>query len=133
MKPRIRIAGIIIQDGKLLLLVGKGYSELWTPGGKRNEGESDEDCLRRELKEEISVDLIESKFFKEYSGSSFYHPEKKTIGRYYIVKIKGKIKANAEIKNIVWFTKEDFENKKFPMISHTQNELIPDLIKEGIW
>ncbi len=133
MDTTTRIAGIIIQDGKILMLLGKGYPELWTPGGKIDGNESDEECLRRELKEEIGVELLESKFFKEYTTQSFYNPEKKVIERAYITKIRGEIKADSEIESIVWFTKEDFENKKYPMITHTEVDLIPDLIKEKIW
>ncbi len=129
----IRIAGIIIQDNKLLMLLGKGYSELWTPGGKIEVGESDEECLQRELKEEIGVELTESKFFKKYNTVSFYNPEKGLIERVYIVKIQGEIKPDAEIESFIWFTKEDYERKKFPMITHTEKDLIPDLIREGIW
>ncbi len=47
LKTKTRIAGIIIQNRKLLLLKGKGYEELWTPGGKLEDGESDEKCLER--------------------------------------------------------------------------------------
>ena len=63
---KIRIAGIIIKENKLLLLKGRGHKHLWTPGGKLEKGETDKECLKRELKEEIGVDLIEAKFFKEY-------------------------------------------------------------------
>ncbi len=88
-KLKTRIAGIIIQDKKILMLKGKGYKELWTPGGKIEEGESDEDCLKRELKEEIGVDLIESKFFGEYKGMSFYNPEVIYNQRVYIATVGG--------------------------------------------
>lgn len=63
METRTRIAAIIIKDKKLLLLKGKGYKELWTPGGKIELGESDEECLKRELKEEIIPDLIKQRIF----------------------------------------------------------------------
>jgi len=75
METRTRITGIVIQDGKILMLKGKGYKELWTPGGKIEEGESDKDCLKRELKEEIGVNLIDSRLFGEYPRMSFYNPE----------------------------------------------------------
>lgn len=133
MNPRTRIAALIIQDGKLLMQIGKGYSELWTPGGKVDGAETDLECLARELKEELGVELVEAVFFKEYFNTSFYYPEHKSTERSYITKIKGEIKPDAEIESIVWFSKEDFENKKYPMITHTQEELIPDMIKEGIW
>lgn len=88
-----RIAGIIIKDGKMLMLLGRGHKELWTPGGKIEPGESDQECLKRELKEEIGVNLLSCKFFKEYSNKSFYHPERMTIDRVYIAEIEGEIKS----------------------------------------
>ena len=47
-KEKVRILGIIIKDRKLLMLKGRGYKELWTPGGKMEVGETDEECLKRE-------------------------------------------------------------------------------------
>lgn len=133
METRIRIAGIIIQNEKILMLLGKGYPELWTPGGKTDGEENDEECLARELKEELGVELIEAKFFKEYAGKNFYNPLKTKIERVYIAKIEGEPKPDAEIERIVWFSKEDFENKKFPMITMTEEEIFPDIIKAGLW
>ena len=132
-KQRTRIAGIIIQDGKLLLLLGKGYKELWTPGGKIDEGETDEECLRRELREELGVEATDIKFFKEYKTTSFYNQSITLIERAYIVSIEGEIVPAEEIESFVWFTKDDYLTKKYPMITHTQEDLIPDLIKEKIW
>lgn len=128
-----RVAGIIIEDGKMLMLLGKNHKELWTPGGKIEAGETDEECLKRELKEELGVNLLSCKFFKEYSNPSFYHPERLTIERVYIAKIEGEIKPDEEIESFVWFTKEDFKNKRFPMITSTEECLTPDLIEAGIW
>jgi len=52
-------AGIIRQDGCYLIAKRKCdvmFAGLWEfPGGKRNPGESLENCLRRELKEELGV------------------------------------------------------------------------------
>ena len=131
-KFRTRIAGIIIKDNKLLLLKGKGYEELWTPGGKIDKEETDEECLRRELKEEINVQITDIKFYKEYATFSFYdHVSLKE--RVYLISIIGEIIPDAEIENFIWFSKDDFYSKKYPMIKHTEEELIPDLVKDHIW
>ena len=124
---------MFINEGKLLMLIGRGHKELWTPGGKIDEGETDEECLKRELKEELGVELLELKFFKEYVMDSFYRPGNTTIERAYIIKIQGELKPDAEIERIVWCTKQDYQDNRFPMITHTQEELIPDLIEAGIW
>lgn len=133
METKIRIAGIIIENEKMLMLTGKGYGELWTPGGKIDKGETDEECLKREIKEEIGTNLIEVEFFKEYLTENFYSDKYKIIERVYIAKIEGEPEPDTEIENIVWFSKEDYQNKKYPMIPHIEEELIPDLIKNNIW
>lgn len=132
MITKTRIAAIIIKDSKLLMLKGKGFGELWTPGGKIEVGETEEDCLRRELNEEIGVEIISLKFFKEYAGPSFYHENQITRQRIYIVSISGHIQPDAEIEDFVWLKKEDFEKKKFPMIPITEEEIVPDIIKAGL-
>jgi len=133
METKTRIVAIIINNGKLLMLKGQGYDELWTPGGKIENKETDEDCLRRELAEEIGVKIIGLDFFKEYSEKSFYHPDRITRQKIYIVSISGDIKTGAEIESFVWLTREDFEKRKFPMIPITEKKIIPDLIKQGIF
>lgn len=133
MKSIIRIAGIIIQDGKILMLKGKGYKELWTPGGKIKEGETEEECLIREMKEETGVGVTEMKFFKTYEGESFYLPGLKLIQKLYLAKIVGDIKPDAEIEDFVWLTKEDFLKKKYLILPSDEEKIIPDLIKNNIW
>ena len=132
-KSKIRISGIIIKDKKILFLKGKGYEELWSPGGKIDNNETDEECLKRELIEEIGVEIIAMKFYKEYPNTSFYNPDISIKERVYVISIKGDIKPNAEIESFLWCSKDDYYSKKYPMITHTEKELIPDLIKDNIW
>lgn len=124
---------MVFQDGKLLFLRGKGYPELWTPGGKCEGGESDLECLRRELMEELGVVIKDASFFKEYPGFSFYNPEQSLVQRVYIVSIEGKPKPSAEIESFVWLSKEDVASGKYPVITDIREKFIPDLIESGIW
>jgi 8-oxo-dGTP diphosphatase len=128
---RHRIAGIVIIDGKLLMLKGKGFAELWTPGGKIEEGESDEECLRREFLEELGVKLLSIKFFVEYTRQSPYN-EWMTHQKVYLSSIKGDITPQAEIESYVWLSRKDFDEQKYPMIP-VNIELINDLIKEKLF
>ena len=62
MNERLTTAGIYIKDGKVLLarrVEGGALSMKWEfPGGKNRTGESVEDTLKREYKEELGVDII---------------------------------------------------------------------------
>ena len=133
METKTRVAAIIINKGKLLMLKGRGYDELWTPGGKIEPGETEEDCLKREVAEEIGVKIKDFNFFKEYSGKSFYQPSRITKQKIYIVSISGEIKPDKEIESYIWLTREDFDKKRFSMIPITEKKIIPDLIEQGIF
>ena len=62
-------AAIIQREGKILAArrkPGAHMAGFWEfPGGKIEPGESPEECLRRELKEELSIDAAIGSFFEE--------------------------------------------------------------------
>lgn len=62
-----KLAWVLIQDGKFLAVRSKGKELFYLPGGKREIGESDTEALTREIKEELSVDLIPSSI--KYMGT----------------------------------------------------------------
>jgi 8-oxo-dGTP pyrophosphatase MutT (NUDIX family) len=55
-RETVRAAIVDEQDRILLLRYGDEYGQWWTtPGGGREEGEADEQTLRRELEEEVGL------------------------------------------------------------------------------
>jgi 8-oxo-dGTP diphosphatase len=90
-------AAILIKEGKLFIAQrkrGDKLSHKWEfPGGKVEEGEAPEDCLKREMKEEFGIDVSVGKFF----GSSIYHYEHGSITllAYQTQWIAGEFNANA--------------------------------------
>lgn len=59
---RVVVRAIIIRENEILLCQPKGANWYFFPGGGIHFGEGIEDALRRELKEELGAELLESKF-----------------------------------------------------------------------
>ncbi len=129
-----RIAAIIIHEDKLLMLKGKWYEELRTPWWKIDNNESQEECLQRELQEEINATIETVNFFKTYEWPSFYNLERYIIQHIYIVTLVDYnwLQAAHEIEKIVRLSKDEFLTKKYSMIPITQQEIIPDIINAKI-
>ena len=66
-------AAIINKNGRVLIAQRKAAGKLpykWEfPGGKIESGETPEECLKREMEEEFSIDVSVG----EYLGESIYH------------------------------------------------------------
>ena len=80
-KKKIQLSGcVIINDGKILLLLKKKHNHYELPGGKSEEGETTEETALRETKEEIGCDVKLIKYIgyrefninnKEYRSHNF--------------------------------------------------------------
>lgn len=130
-ETKIRAGALIIEGNRLLLVSGWGRKEFWTPGGKIEKSETEEDCLKRELEEELGIKLISYKFYKEYLRKSFYH-DYMLRNRMYLVSVKGKPKPGSEIMQFHWLSKKEFEEQLLSIIPVIKEEVIPDLIKDKL-
>jgi 8-oxo-dGTP pyrophosphatase MutT (NUDIX family) len=105
-----KLAWLYIRDGKLLSARSKNKDLFYIPGGKREKGESDEETLIREVKEEISVDLIPSSikyvhtFKAQADGKSSDTIVKLTC---YFADFKGELIPAAEIAEISFISDEN--------------------------
>ncbi|MGF1701461.1 NUDIX domain-containing protein [Photobacterium makurazakiensis] len=105
-----KLAWLHIHDGKLLVVRSKGKELFYIPGGKREVGESDEQALVREVKEELSVDL-EPKTIK-YAGSFTAQADGKASDvsvqlTCYYSDFNGDLKPDAEIDELNYFDMGD--------------------------
>lgn len=106
-----KLAWLYIREGKLLSARSKNKTLFYIPGGKREVGESDEQALMREVKEEISVDLIPSSL--KYAQTFSAQADGKTSDTIvkltcYFADYKGELCPDAEIEEIDFIA---YENK----------------------
>ena len=104
--PIVSAEALIATDEGLLLLKRNNKpvkGEWWFPGGRIRKGESPEEALRREAKEETNLDLCDCKLINVYSR---VFPERHDITIAYFCKIKpGRIVLNSEHSEYAFFKK----------------------------
>ncbi len=103
MKEIDKLAFLYIKNGKLLMARSINKKLFYIPGGKREVGESDEQALIREIKEEISVDIIPSslKYAKTFLAKADGKEDKVMVKlTCYFANVEGDVHPDAEIEEI---------------------------------
>lgn len=106
-------------------------SDFIMPGGQVEDGESDEECLVREIREELAVEVDENsglKYLGEYIDVAAGLPGKYVSIKLYEGKIVGEPKPSQEIIRLHWIGKEG-SPRLSPII---RNKILPDLIARGM-
>ena len=125
-----KVAFLYLMDGKILSTRSKGKDKYYIPGGKREANETDIETLVREVKEELSVDIIESsaRFYGIFEAQAHGKAEGVTVKMTcYTADFTGELKADSEIAEIVWLTTNDIES-----VSPVDKLIFADLNKKGL-
>jgi 8-oxo-dGTP diphosphatase len=108
------VCAIIFGDTSEKVLVGKRLDcSLWEfPGGKVEDGETFEEALKREIKEELDLDIEQFSFLGSEIKDLGYLGDK-TIRLYnYVTRLygnEGTPKVQSEHSEIRWITKDDID------------------------
>ena len=107
----LRVYGVLINDMKQVLVSDeliRGNYFIKFPGGGLEFGEGTRDCLRREFKEEMNleVEIGDHIYTTDYFQISAFNPEHQIISIYYYVKALEEIKAPLRKKEF------DFDEKQ---------------------
>jgi len=126
-----KLAGIIIKDKKLLMCRKYNEPHFIMPGGRTLKGETPEQTLKRELKEELDVELKSIKPFKTWEALHFRDKDKIVKMETFFVEIKGEPKATEEIDKIV-FVDSNYKKKGLKIASIDEDYLVPKLKKMNL-
>ncbi len=108
------VAGIIYKENRFLIAqrnLKKSQGGFWEfPGGKVEKGETYEDALKREIKEEFDADIKVT----TYVGENVYHyPEKDIKLIFYKAKLLSETIKLLEHEDFRWITKVDKDKFEF--------------------
>lgn len=101
-----KLAFIELKDRKILETCSFGKDKWYIPGGKREAGESDQQALIREVKEELLVDLVPEsiKLYGVFEAQAHGKPEGTFVRMTcYTSDYKGTLNPSAEVEKLDWF------------------------------
>ena len=125
-----KIAWIYTKDGKILSTLSRGKNVFYIPGGKREENETDEQTLVREIKEELDVDIVLDtvEYLGVYEAQSDGAEEGvKVKMTSYISDYVGELKASSEIERFEWLSMSDIKK-----VSAVDKIIYLDLFSRGL-
>ncbi|VVC76332.1 CTP pyrophosphohydrolase [Aquicella siphonis] len=108
MKTIHAVAGILMRNSRLLVAErpkGKPYSGFWEfPGGKIEQNESGESALKRELQEELGIEVMAASHLFDHTYS---YPDKIVhLEIWLVAEFSGEPKS-LENQAIQWLTREE--------------------------
>jgi 8-oxo-dGTP diphosphatase len=105
LKPTVRVVAAVLYDERRWVLVtqrpaGKSMAGHWEfPGGKVELGESDADALRRELREELGIEIVAARPLQELTHD---YPERRVVLSVWVVSAYTGVPAALEGQPLHW-------------------------------
>lgn len=137
MKPfNVRVYALLEHNGKVLVMHEPFQGKLIYkfPGGGLEFGEGTKDCLVREFKEELNLDVeITSHFYtQDFFVLNAFDPTEQVLLIYYKVTITDKTLANlkildADIEELLWIEPKQLKATKFTLEA---DKVVVDLYKK---
>ena len=130
--PKGTATSIIIRENKLLLVKRnqepfKGRWDLC--GGYMQEGETPEEAVRREIKEELGVEVTEATHINDFPGLAQWKESlNPIISHVFLVDFKGEIELDEENSDFAWYPLKDVNPQD---VSFDSNQRIVAWVKEN--
>ena len=127
----VKAALLVVREGRLLLCRKRtGTSLLILPGGKIEPGETPEECVRREIEEELGIAEIEDLHpIGRYRDRHGEDPSRRIEIHLFSGRLVGVPQPQAEIASLIWFAPGEEEQDLAPSL---RNQIMPDLCARGL-
>lgn len=112
-----KVGWLHIKDRKVLVVRSRSKDKFYAPGGKREPGETDEQTLVREVKEEVGVDIKPETIKHMHTVKAQAHglPEGVMVQiASYGADYAGELAPQSEIEELGWFTSADLPRATEP-------------------
>lgn len=133
-RPIVTVGALIHDDaGKVLMIRTHKWSNLWgIPGGKIERGESSEDALKREIREETGLEISDIRFVMNQDcidSPEFIRPEHFILLNYIAKTSSHQVTLNEEAEEFLWLDMDDALKLN---LNHATKTLLQRVIDEKL-
>ncbi|SEQ13413.1 ADP-ribose pyrophosphatase YjhB, NUDIX family [Lentzea xinjiangensis] len=127
----ITVVGLVhVEAGRLLVVRSRHKKAFYLPGGKIEAGESPAGALRREVREELGVELDEPAVLKRYVAPAYGEGEGAVVDMTcFTASLLGTPRPTSEIAELTYVTRDEYRShaETAPAI----HEVLDDLVASG--
>jgi len=127
-----KVAALVVKRKKLLMVRKSKKDPFINLGGKKEKGESNLECLLREVNEELCCSAKNIRYFHTYEGLT--HDGKKTVRiACYLCDLDGRPRVNPDdaINSFAWIP-ANYKGLGIKIAPTTEKYIIPALVKKGL-
>lgn len=125
---RAKATALYIVNSKLLIAKQNNSKVFGIPGGAIEPGETVEEALKRELKEETNLLLKKMTFWDSYI-TSIRTDGRPNVNIFFLVECDGEPRPTEEFSEFKWISHSDIED---PQLSNTIREMLEILHKKEL-
>jgi 8-oxo-dGTP pyrophosphatase MutT (NUDIX family) len=125
-----KISAILIKEKRLLVVRERGMRGFIAVGGKHDRGESHEENLKKEIREELQLNYRSSEFFGRFQDIAYQYKVPVVMDTY-LVDFWGEPYPDSEIKEYKWINK-NYKKENINMGSVLEKFVIPKLVVKGL-
>lgn len=127
----ITVVGLVhVEAGRLLVVRARNKKAFYLPGGKIEPGESPADALRREVREELGIELAQPEVLKRYVAPAYGEGEGAMVDMTcFTAALLGTPRPTSEIAELTHVTQSEYREhvETAPAI----HEVLADLVASG--
>jgi len=127
----ITVVGLVhVEAGRLLVVRSRNKKAFYLPGGKIEPGESREDAVRREVREELGVEIGAPAEFKRYVSLAYGEGEGAMVDMTcFTATLEGTPRPAGEIAELTYVTRDEY--REHAETAPAIHEVLDDLVASG--
>ncbi|MFJ5989901.1 NUDIX domain-containing protein [Lentzea sp. NPDC092896] len=127
----ITVVGLVhVEAGRLLVVRSRNKKAFYLPGGKIEPGESPVDAVRREVREELGIELDRPEVLKRYVAPAYGEGEGAIVDMTcFTASLLGTPRPTSEIAELTYVTRDEY--REHAETAPAIHEVLADLVASG--